>query len=168
MSAERRCLVVGGDPAVAAGVVAVIESAPGLVCVGVLEPATAISGLRPVCDVIVACDAAGQTAIELAAPLIRTCGGVPVIVATVPVDVTPSPHRMLALRLDAPSSASRSVKLAWSTTCQQSALPIAPATPSRLSQWPIGPSQPGALPKLTAGGGAGATTLASVPIVKGT
>ena len=42
MSAERRCLVVGGDPAVAAGVVAVIESAPGLVCGGVLEPAGAI------------------------------------------------------------------------------------------------------------------------------
>jgi len=78
---------VGGDPALAAGVVAVIESAPGLVCGGVLEPATAISGLRPVCDVIVACDAAGQTAIELAAPLIRTCGGVPVIVATAAPDI---------------------------------------------------------------------------------
>ena len=87
MSAERRCLVVGGDPAVAAGVVAVIESAPGLVCGGVLEPAAAISGLRPICDVIVACDAAGQTAIELAAPLIRTCGGVPVIVATAAPDI---------------------------------------------------------------------------------
>ena len=87
MSAERRCLVVGGDPAVAAGVAAVIESAPGLVCGGVLEPAAAISGLRPVCDVIVACDAAGQTAIELAAPLIRTYGGVPVIVATAAPDI---------------------------------------------------------------------------------
>ena len=87
MSSERRCLVVGGDPAVAAGVVAVIESAAGLVCGGVLEPAAAISGLRPVCDVIVACDAAGQTAIELAAPLIRTCGGVPVIVATTAPDI---------------------------------------------------------------------------------
>lgn len=87
MSGERRCLVVGGDPAVAAGVAAVIESAPGLVCGGVLEPAAAISGLRPVCDVIVACDAAGQTAIELAAPLIRTCGGVPVIVATAAPDI---------------------------------------------------------------------------------
>ena len=87
MSGERRCLVVGGDSAVAAGVAAVIESAPGLVCGGVLEPAAAISGLRPVCDVIVACDAAGQTAIELAAPLIRTCGGVPVIVATAAPDI---------------------------------------------------------------------------------
>jgi hypothetical protein len=78
---------VSGDPAVAAGVAAMIESAPGLVCGGVLEPAAAISGLRPVCDVIVACDAAGQTAIELAAPLIRTCGGVPVIVATAAPDI---------------------------------------------------------------------------------
>jgi pilus assembly protein CpaE len=87
VSGERRCLVVGGDPAVTAGVAAMIESAPGLVCGGVLEPAAAISGLRPVCDVIVACDAAGQTAIELAAPLIRTCGGVPVIVATAAPDI---------------------------------------------------------------------------------
>ena len=39
MSGERRCLVVGGDPAVTAGVAAIIELAPGLVCGGVLEPA---------------------------------------------------------------------------------------------------------------------------------
>jgi hypothetical protein len=45
---------------VTAGVAAMIESAPGLVCGGVLEPAAAISGLRPVCDVIVACDATRQ------------------------------------------------------------------------------------------------------------
>jgi pilus assembly protein CpaE len=83
---ERRCLVVGSDPAITAGVAAVVDATPGLVCSGVLEPAAAISGLRPGCEAVIACDAAGHTALELAEPLIRACPGVPVILATAEAD----------------------------------------------------------------------------------
>jgi pilus assembly protein CpaE len=87
MIGERRCLVVGSDPAVTAGVAAVVDATPGLVCSGVLEPTAAISGLRPGCEAVIACDAAGHTALELAEPLIRACPGVPVILATAAADM---------------------------------------------------------------------------------
>jgi pilus assembly protein CpaE len=78
----HRCLVVGADPAVTASVAAVVETAPELAISGVLEPAAALSGIRPACDVILACDGPGQPALQLAASLIRACPDLPVILIT--------------------------------------------------------------------------------------
>jgi pilus assembly protein CpaE len=86
VSAERRCLLVGADTAVTASVATAIEAAPGLAVVGVLDPASALSGLRPASDAVLACDGPGQSALEVASTLIR--GGVetPVIVLSRSVD----------------------------------------------------------------------------------
>jgi Flp pilus assembly CpaE family ATPase len=78
----HRCLVVGADPAVTASVAAVVDMVPELTTSGVLEPAAALSGIRPACDAILACDGPGQPALELAASLIRTCHDLPVILVT--------------------------------------------------------------------------------------
>jgi pilus assembly protein CpaE len=77
---EVRCLVVGGDAAVAAAVVASID-APGLRCSGALDPGAALAGPRPDCDVIVICDAPGRPALDLIEPLQSACPGVPIVMA---------------------------------------------------------------------------------------
>ena len=87
MTADRRCLVIGADAAVSASVTAVIGATQGLTLAGVLEPATALSGVRPACDAVLVCDGPGQPALELGGALIR--GGVerPVILLSRTVDL---------------------------------------------------------------------------------
>jgi len=87
VSVERRCLLIGADAAVTASVAAAIDAAPGLSTVGALEPAAALSGVRPAADAVLVCDGSGQPALEVGAALIR--GGIesPVILLTRSVDL---------------------------------------------------------------------------------
>jgi len=80
MTDAVRCLVVGGDAAVVAALVATID-APGLRCSGALDPATALSGPRPDCDVMLICDGPGRPALDLIEPLQSACPGLPIVIA---------------------------------------------------------------------------------------
>jgi hypothetical protein len=71
VSVERRCLLIGADAAVTASVAATIHTAPGLSVAGVLEPAAALSGVRPASDAVLVCDGPGQPALEVARALGR-------------------------------------------------------------------------------------------------
>lgn len=87
MSVERRCLLIGADAAVTASVAATIHTAPGLSVAGVLEPAAALSGVRPASDAVLVCDGPGQPALEVARALIRGGVGSPVILLSSTVDL---------------------------------------------------------------------------------
>jgi pilus assembly protein CpaE len=76
-----RCLVVGGDAAVVAAVVAGLDM-PGLHCSGALDPAAALAGPRPGCDVMLICDSAGRRALDLIESLQMACPGLPIVIAS--------------------------------------------------------------------------------------
>ena len=76
-----RCLVVGADAAVVAAVVAGMD-APGLRCSGTLDPATALAGPRPGCDVMLICDGPGRRALDLIEPLQAACPRLPIVIAS--------------------------------------------------------------------------------------
>jgi pilus assembly protein CpaE len=118
LSRERRCLVVGADAAVNAAVAAVIDTTSDLTAAGVIDPAIALSGVRPACDAVLVCDAPGQPALEIGSALIRSGAESPVILLSRSVDVAtfraalalgargllplpPDPHELRAAVLDA-------------------------------------------------------------------
>jgi pilus assembly protein CpaE len=118
VSAERRCLVVGADGAVTASVSATIAAAPGLAAVGVVEPAAALSGLRPAADAVLVCDGGGHAALEVGSALLRGGMESPLILLSGSVDVAtyraalavgargllplpPDPHDLRAAVVDA-------------------------------------------------------------------
>jgi pilus assembly protein CpaE len=81
MGEAVRCLVVGGDAAVVAAVVAALD-VPGLHCSGALDPAAALAGPRPGCDVMLICDSAGRRALDLIESLQTACPGLPIVIAS--------------------------------------------------------------------------------------
>lgn len=80
MTDPLRCLVVGGDAAVVAALVATLD-APGLHCSGALDPVSALAGPRPACDVILVCDGPGRPALALMAQIQAACPGLPIVIA---------------------------------------------------------------------------------------
>ncbi len=81
-ASSTRTLVVASDRELGARLTDMLRRAPSIEPLGVIAPARALAS-PPSCEVLVACDEPGRTAVELAAELVTACPHAGVVAVTV-------------------------------------------------------------------------------------
>lgn len=81
-ASSTRCLVVASDREFGARLTDMLRRAPSIEPLGVVAPTRALAS-PPSCEVLVACDEPGRTAVGLAAELVTACPHAGVIAVTV-------------------------------------------------------------------------------------